>query len=439
MVSIALHPLAEEMQASIDTIQWVATAYLLATAIAIPLVVWAQERIGSKRLWITSLSIFLVGSILAGCAWDVWSLIAFRAVQGFGGGIAMPLMVTLVAQSARGKSLGSVMAVVGLAVVAGPILGPIIGGLVFAHLSWRWLFFINIPFAIVGLTCAVLFLPKDGPTRRPSFDRLGFLLLGTAITGMLYGLSIISHGGGIFGQTVMLPLGGGLLLLAVFVFWALHRREHAITDIRALRHWPVASSTMLLFLSGAALYGAMLLLPLCFQQTRGFDALAVGLLLVPQGIGTLFSRSTAGRLTDQIGGRWVVVVGFIITALGTVPFAFIDETTSMIWVVAVLLVRGVGLGAVTVPLMTIAFHDLEHHEIPHASLINRIGQQLGGSFGTALLAALLASALPHDLTEVHALTDAYHYAIWWTTGFALLAILVALSLPGTTQAQPERA
>jgi EmrB/QacA subfamily drug resistance transporter len=436
IVSVALHTLATELHTSVDTIQWVSTAYLLALGVTIPLVGWAQQRFGGKRVWLAALLIFLVGSVLCSLAWDAPSLIAFRAVQGIGGGLMLPLMSTLVMQAAGGKSLGSLMSVVSLPTALGPILGPVLGGLILSALDWRWLFWVNVPFCVAGFILALRMLPADKPGPRPKLDVVGLVLLSPAMVGILYGLSNVNRDGGFGRFDVLFPALAGLALLVAFVVYATRKGDRALVDVRLFSHRPVASASALLFLTGASLYGAMLLLPLYFQEVRGADALGAGLLLAPQGIGTLLSRSMAGRLTDRFGARWVSFVGFAIVGLATVPFAFATATTNEWLLMGALVVRGFGLGAVMIPLMTVAFVGLERTDVPHASILTRIAQQVGGSFGVALLAVILQGAAV-GVHGLEGIADAFDQAFWWAIGFTGLAIVLSLLLPGRPKAVEE--
>ena len=430
IVSVALHSLAAELDTSIATIQWVSTSYLLALGVTIPLAGWAQARFGGKRVWMFALLVFLAGSIAASLAWSAGSLIAFRVVQGVGGGLMLPLLATLVMQAAAGKSLGRTMSVVSLPAILGPILGPVLGGVILNWLDWRWLFWVNVPFCVVGFILAWKLLPTDRQQARPQLDLLGFLLLSPGIVGILYGLSNAGAAGGFFRLDVLAPTLIGGALLAGFAIHAYRFGPRSLVDVRLFTHRAVASAAGLLFLSGAALYGAMLLLPLYFQDIRGADALAAGLILVPQGVGTLLSRTIAGRLTDAIGARWVSMAGFAIVGAATVPFALATATTGEGVLIAALLVRGFGLGAVTIPLMTAAFVGLDRPDVPHASIITRIAQQIGGSFGVALLAVILDGALAGTSGGSDGSVIAFEQAFWWATGFTGLAMLLSLTLPG---------
>lgn len=427
ITSIALPTLVDELHSPVSTIQWVSTGYLLALGVVIPLVAWAQARTGGKRLWMIALSVFLLGSVLCSLAWSAPSLIAFRVVQGVGGGLMLPLLSTLIMQAARGRNLGRTMAMISLPAVLGPILGPVLGGAILHWLDWRWLFWVNVPFCVVGIVLARRLLPDDRPTGRARLDIPGLALIAPGIVGLLYGLSNVSNPGGFGRADVLVPLVAGVVLTALFAWRAARSTGGALVDVRLLRRRPVATSSAMLFLSGASLYGAMLLLPLYFQDSRRASVLTAGLLLVPQGVGSLLSRGLTGRLMDSLGARVLVAAGFVLVGVATVPFALAGPHTNGVWLLAALLVRGFGLSVVTVPLMAVAFVGLERSEVPHASILTRIAQQLGGSFGTAVLAVILAA------------THSFDRAFWWTVGFTALAVVLSFLLPGRPELTPAPA
>ncbi|CND42823.1 integral membrane drug efflux protein [Mycobacterium tuberculosis] len=431
IVGVALHSLADDLHTSVATIQWVTTAYLLALGITVPLSTWAMARFGGKRVWIFSLAVFLAGSLASSAAPDAPSLIAGRVVQGIGGGLMLPVMTTLVVRAAGGRLLGRTTAVIALPALLGPILGPLVGGLILTHLSWRWMFWVNVPFCVVGIWLAARFLDRDDPSARPRLDVPGLALLAPGMAASIFGLSEAATKG--FTEPgALTPLLIGVGLVAGFAAYAL-RRPGPLVDVRLFAHRPTASASTVLFFSGFTLYGAVLLLPLFYQQIRGATALDAGLALVPQGLGTLLSRSLAGSLTDRVGARPVTVIGFLVVGAATIPFAFADAHTNTWTLAGWLLLRGVGLGAVTVPVMAVAYLGLDREQIAHASVLIRVAQQIGGSFGTAVLAVILA----HVMTTGHP-ADAFHQSFWWATGFAGLAALLSLTLPGRITADhPE--
>ncbi|MFE6049989.1 MDR family MFS transporter [Kitasatospora sp. NPDC056446] len=435
ILSVTINDLGRDLHTSLNTIQWVSTGYLLALAVTMPIAAWAQSALGGKRLWIVSLCVFLAGSILCSLAWSAPSLIAFRVLQGIGGGFMMTLTSTLIMQAGGGRNIGRLMSLITVPTSLGPILGPVLGGVILHLGTWRWLFAINIPFCVVGAWLAWRNLPADEPSARKPLDVVGFLLLSPGVSAIVYGLSRLDGTTGLDSTRVLAPLLAGLVLVLAFVAWALRRRARALVDIRLLRHRPLASSSVVLVLAGAALYGTMLLLPLFFEQVRGTDALGAGLLLIPQGVGTLLSRSIAGKYTDRFGARPVAVVSLLVACLATVPFAFATADTSEILLTGVLLLRGMGLGAAMIPLGGAGFAGLGRDEIPHASILIRVTQQLGGSFGTAVLAVVLQ----HAAAGAHsgeATVGGFQEAFWWSVVLTAIAVPVCLLLPGRPEPAP---
>uniref|UniRef100_A0AAU1ZVW6 Multidrug efflux MFS transporter n=1 Tax=Streptomyces sp. NBC_00093 TaxID=2975649 RepID=A0AAU1ZVW6_9ACTN len=413
VVSIALHTLGTDLHAPTTTVQWVSTAYLLALATVVPLSAWAVERVGGRRLWLHSLTLFLAGSVLCGLARDTGSLIAFRVVQGVGGGLLLPVLQTLVMRAAGGRNLGRLMAAITLPAVVVPILGPVLGGLIVGHLSWRWIFYVNVPVCLLALSLAWRTLPKDTPAdheqHRLRLDLTGLLLLSPGLAALAYGLT--ENGPA---RATATPLGA--VLVAAFVVHA-RRADAPLVDVRLFRDRAFAVSSVLLFLGGLALFGGMFLLPLYYQQVRGEGVVAAGLLLAPQGVGSLLARVT-GPLTDRVGPRPVVVGGLLLTALGTLPFA-LRHPAGVLLPVA-LAVRGLGMSAANMAVMVGVYQGLTPAQIPHASTTTRIVQQLGGSFGTAVLAAVLARG--HG-------GGTFPHAFLWATAFTIVAAGVGLGLP----------
>ncbi|HTU28631.1 MAG TPA: MDR family MFS transporter [Solirubrobacteraceae bacterium] len=433
MVTLALHTLAVTLHSSDGTIQWVTTGYLLALAVAIPVTGWAEARWGGKRAWMFALLLFVLGSILCALAWNDLSLIGFRILQGFGGGMIFPLMQTLAVRAAGGHASSRLMATVSLPIALGPILGPVIGGIILNWLSWRWLFLVNVPVIATGLVLAWRLLPDDRPAAtaaRPPLDLIGLALLAPALATILLGLSNLSQDGsvthaGVFGWLLI-----GITLLAAFIGWASRRRRRPpIVDIRLLRLRSLGSASAVLFTSGATLYAAMFLLPLFYQQLRGETVLDAGLLMIPQGVGALAARLVVGGLVERFGARLVTIASFLLAAVTTLPFAFAGPNTSLWWLGGVLIIRGLGVGAVLIPSMSVAYQDVPATGIPHATMNTRIAQQVGASFGTAIVAVALQSQLSHGAT------GAFHAAFWWAVGIALAAVIPALRLPTARRAK----
>jgi EmrB/QacA subfamily drug resistance transporter len=345
-------------------------------------------------------------------------------------------MTTLIFQAAGGKSLGRLVTYVALPALLGPILGPLIGGAILTHLSWRFMFWVNVPFCVVGILLAWRYLNIEATTRsgtgngKPRLDVPGLFLLAPGSSLVLLGLANAGTAAGFAHPDVVIPLVAGVVLLAAFVGYAL-RKRNPLVEIRLLAKRPVASSSAVLFFSGFSLYGAMLLMPLYYQDVRGASALAAGVMLVPQGVGSILSRTVAGSNIDRFGSRAIALAGFVIVAAATIPFALAGPHTSE-WVLALwMVVRGFGLGAVTMPVMVAGYIGLDKQQIPHSSVLTRTAQQIGGSFGTAVLAVILESAIAaHPAT----LADAFDVAFWWSVGFSAVAVVLSLWLPGAQRA-----
>jgi EmrB/QacA subfamily drug resistance transporter len=431
IVNVAIATLSRELGASVSTTQWVISAYVLALAMVVPVSGWAMDRFGAKQTWIGALALFTVGSMLSSLAWNIEALIAFRVLQGIGGGLMLPVLQTLLVNAAGPRNLGKMMSLVSLPALLGPILGPVLGGLILSQLSWRWIFWINLPLCVTALVLAWRYLVPTAPKKSSSLDVVGLALLSPGLAAMIYGLSQAGSHGGFGNSAVLLPVALGAVLLGGFVFHALGTRRPPLLDLRLFGVGSFTASNVLLFLSGLSVYGAMLLLPLYEQQVRGQSALAAGLLLAPQGLGMLLTRGYAGRLTDRIGARSVVLAGFLLTIAGTLAYTQAGVNTNELLLGASLVLRGAGLGAVTIPIMAAAYLGLRSDQVAHASIATRITMQIGGAFGAAVFALILQTQLAAQAAGgLAGRATAFDNAFWWSIGLTALAIIPALFLPG---------
>jgi EmrB/QacA subfamily drug resistance transporter len=441
IVNVALATLGQALHTSLAKSQWTITGYLLAMGMAMPVTGWLSERFGGRRMWLFSLMLFLTGSVLSGAAWNIGSLILFRVIQGAGAGLMLPTVTTLLVQAAGPKRLGGMMAIAMLPVVVVPIFGPVAGGLVINTLSWRWIFYLNVPICLTALVLAWRAMPPatQAPTNPGSnpLDVLGLALLSPGLALIIYGLSQASGQHGFASTVVWAPLAAGLALTAAFVIHAVHRRERPLINLRVLGVPAYAASVSVLFLAGLSVYGPLLLLALYYQQVQGKSALVTGLLLAPQGIGSLLPRGIAANLTDRIGPRPVVITGLLLTALGTLAFTQAGPATSPWLLAGSLFIRGAGLAPVTIAVMAGAFQGVPPEDVPDASSTTRIVQQVGGSFGAAALAVILTHQLGHVPATAVATSQAFTTAFWWAIGFGVLALIPAVLLPGALARPPS--
>jgi EmrB/QacA subfamily drug resistance transporter len=389
IVVVALETLSRELDAPLDTIQWVSTGYLLALAIVIPLTGWMSERFGAKRIYMVSVALFGIGSALCGLAWSAESLIFFRVLQGFGGGMIMPVGMSLMAQTAGPHRVGRVMSVVGVPMLLGPIFGPVIGGLIVENISWRWIFYVNLPIVVVALVLAQRLLHADqGRADAGRLDWRGLFLLSPGLAGVVFGLSESESHGGFTDPVVWGPIVAGVVLVALFV---LHARgaPRPLLDMGLFRERAFSAAAATTFLVGAALFGAMIILPLYYQVSRGETALTAGLLMAPQGFGAALAMPLAGKLTDKVGGGVVASFGLVLATVGTLPFVMLNADTSYWLLGLILVVRGMGIGASMMPAMAAAYTTLSRAAVPRATSALNVINRIGGSLCTALLAVIL--------------------------------------------------
>lgn len=439
MVNVAIKTIAGEFNSTVSIIQWVITGYVLAMAIAVPVSGWAFNRFGGKRLYEFSLILFFVGSVLSSMSWNISTLIGFRLLQGIGAGLLMPTMTNMLVQISGGKNIGHMASIVSLPMLLAPILGPVLGGVIVNSLGWRWIFYVNIPVTIIALLLAFWGIPEGSPAEeKQPLDMIGILLLSPAFALLIYGIAQIASHGGLNSSAVFVPIVTGLLVMAVFVLYALKTRISPVLDLHLFQSRNFSATSVLLFMSGIITNGGMLLLPLFYQQVRGESVLYAGLMLIPQGVGMLLTRTQMGKLTDRIGARPIVMVSLIITAVGTLPFAFADSGTNAILLGAALLIRGAGLGGVFIPLMVSAYVGLNSEQIPHASIATRILQTIGGAFGSAVLATIVEQQLAsRSASGIQNVVSAYNVAFWWSVGFTILSVIPTLFL--TVYKKPEPA
>jgi EmrB/QacA subfamily drug resistance transporter len=426
IVNVALDTLGRDLHSTIAQIQWVATGYLLALAAVIPLTGWAARRFGAKRVYLASIVLFTIGSALCGLAESSTSLILFRVLQGIGGGMIMPVAQMIMAEVAGPKRMGRVMGVVVMPAMLAPILGPVVGGLILENLHWSWIFFVNVPIGIVAAILGMRMLPDSKLGEAGKLDVTGLVLLVTGMPLIVYGLSEIGTRGSFSAPTVIWPIVAGIAMLLAFGRHAL-RTERPLLDVRLYANRIFTAASLTTFGLGAALFGAMILVPLYYQQVRGESVIVTGLLVGPQGLGMLFVAPFTARLTQRFGGGRVAIVGVSILCLTSLPFASIGADTSILGISLLLLLRGVGIGLSFIPTTTVAFASLRTDQLSDATPQMNVLQRVGGAIGTAVLAVVLQRASAGASTPAE-MASAFGTAYWWAFGIAMLAFIPCIVL-----------
>src|SRR3954468_6423706 len=431
IVNVAVPVLAHDLHASIATIQWVPTIYLLSFAAVIPLSGWTTERYGAKRVWLTALALFVLGSLLSAAAQSIGQLLVARVVQGVGGGLVMPVGQAMLARVAGPHRMGRVMSVVGVPMLLAPIAGPVIGGALVDAANWRWIFLVNLPVGLIAFAMSVRLLPATSGRKEARLDRRGLTLLPAGLALCVYGLSDAAARGSITDVRPVGTLLAGLALVTAYVVYA-RRTARPLLDVRLFGDRNFGAASAANFFLGVALFSVMLLLPLYLQIVRGRSPLQTGLLLIPQGLGAALAMPVAGGLTDRLGARRVVVSGIFVAAAGLALFTQLGASTSYVFFCVALLLVGAGLGATITPAMAAGFRDLAPHTMPQASSAIATVQRLAGSVGTALLAGVLQ----HQLRTQHDAATAFDRTFVVALLLTAVALIPALLLPGKLAVTP---
>ncbi|HWE10509.1 MAG TPA: DHA2 family efflux MFS transporter permease subunit [Solirubrobacteraceae bacterium] len=428
IVNVALHDLSLDLHATLGGIQWVITGYLLSLAAVIPVTGWAVRRYSARRLYLIALVVFTLGSGLCALASTSGELIAFRVLQGIGGGMLTPIGQMILVKAAGPRNLPKVMSLIGVPIVLAPVFGPTLGGLLLQSVGWEWIFLINVPIGAIALVAALRLLPHDeaGTTQAGRLDVLGLVLAAAGVVGLTYGLSESQSAGSLTAPSVMFPVLGGLVLLVLFVARS-RRIERPLLDLKLFANPAFRAASVVTFCLGAALFGAMILMPLYFQTIRGQDAISTGLLLIPQGIGGGIGMVLSGRLTGRLGAGRTSLLGGLILVVGTIPFVMVTASTSFVLIGAAMVVRGIGVGLAIMPAMTAAFSVLSKDQINDASPQLTVLQRVGGSLGTAIIAVVLQGQTAHARTATAA-ASGFSHTYWWVMGVTLIALLPTLLL-----------
>ncbi|MEU1116814.1 MULTISPECIES: MDR family MFS transporter [unclassified Streptomyces] len=431
IVSVGIDSLTKEFDASVADIQWVSTAYLLAVVGAVPASGWLADRFGGRRVWLTAVGVFLLGSLLCALAWSAAALIVFRVIQGLGGGLLPATGQALLARVAGRHRTGRVISVVAVVPLLSPVFGPLVGGALLGVASWPWLFLVNLPIGLVAAALARRYVPDVPPSpRRPAFDLRGAALLSPGLAVLVYGLTEVAHG-----RTLPAVVGvvAGLAMLAAFTVHGLRTAGTPLVDPRLFARPPFGAAALALLVLGASVFGTTFLLPLYFQTGRGLTPWEAGLLLAPQGLGAAAGSVLVNRTIDTVAPRTLVVTGIVLIVAGTVPFTQLSHAPPDAVIIAALAVRGVGMAMIGAPVMNIVYSRIEPEHLPRASGALNLLNTVGGSVGTAALAVVLQNRLSARPTDI---SSAFGDTFWWVLAFCLLAAAGATRLPRT---RPKRA
>ena len=415
IVNVALPTLGRDFGVSTDSLEWVVTGYLISLAIWIPASGWISDRFGSKRTFAFALVLFTAGSALCGLAWSAGSLIAFRMLQGVGGGMMTPVGTAMLFRAFPPAERARASAVVTVPTAIAPALGPVLGGWPVDNASWRWIFYVNIPVGLATLVFALLFLREHKEPGAGRFDIWGFLCSGGGLALVLYALSRAPAHGWTSTPVVVSGVLGILLFgfLVVLELW----RPDPILHLRLFGDRMFRFANLTMFMVYAMLLGVLFLLPLFLQELRGLSALESGLTTFPQALGMLLMVPVTGRLYPRVGPRRMLVIALVGITITSALFLLVDLETNLWWIRAIMFLRGVSMSFAIVAAQAAAFASIRSEETGRASALFNTNRQVAASIGVAVLATVLND---------HSSVAAFHNAFAVSIVFGLLGLAFAL-------------
>lgn len=435
VTNVAIPTLAREFSASTTTIEWVITGYLLSLAMFIPISGWLGDRFGTKRIFVLALSIFTAGSLFCGLAWDIESLIAFRVLQGIGGGMLTPVGMTMLFRAFPPSERAAASAVLAIPAMVAPALGPVLGGYLVDYQDWRWIFFINIPLGIAALLATVALIREERQEAAGRLDLPGFILSGTGLVLVVYALAEAGQHG--FDDPLVVLFGlAGIALLTAFTLVEL-KTDQPMLDVRLLGDKLFGASNFVLLVGNASIMGSFFLIPIFLQTQKGLSPFDTGLITFPLAIGVALAAQPAAKLYPTIGPRRMMAAAFTGNMILTSALALVDYDTSSWLIAASMFVRGLFFGFLFIPMQAATFATIRPEATGRASSIFSVTRQVAASLGVAVLATVLTNRLHfHEAfladsgTRDAALT-AFHDAFLAAGALSILGILACFWIDDT--------
>lgn len=437
IVNVALPTLTRDFEVTRGQIEWVATGYLISLALWIPASGWIGDRFGTKRTYLFALVMFTGASALCGLAWNIESLVAFRILQGVGGGMLTPVGTAMLFRAYPPAERAKASAVLAGPTVLAPALGPVLGGVIVTHLSWRWIFLVNVPVGIVGFFFTARFLEEHREPRAGRFDLWGFVLSGAGLALVLFALSRGPEAGWTSGS-VLVPFVVGVLAFVALVLVETRVPEPMLA-LRLYRDRMFRQANIALVASMGSLLGLLFLLPFFLQQLRGLTPQQSGLATFTQAIGMILMSRVVGRIYPVVGPRRLMLTGLTLTATFTTLFAFVDLDTTLWAVRGIMFARGMSMALSMIPLQASTYVTIRPEDTGRASSLTSAVRQMGAAVGVAVLATMLATrtdalapgktcaaqTVAGDPALRNACTTAFHEALLFSAVIVSLGIVAA--------------
>lgn len=398
VVNVAFQTLRREFAVGLDEAQWIISIYVLALGITTPLAGILADRFNLKRVYIVGLCIFILGSLVSGLAPSFWLLVGARALQGIGGGIALPLSTVMLFTTFEDSEQGRAFGIYGMVMVAAPALGPILGGLLADSNHWRWIFFINIPIGLIGIGLATRTLRATEPKRSINFNPISFITIVIGYGCVLYAASIVNHYGWL-SVPVLTFLAVAVVALSVFAVYDLKYARDPLLELSLYKNPIFLRANLVGYVAVIALFGAEFLMPVYLQSLRGRTAMQTGIILLPIAATTGLINLIVGGIYDKIGPRLLVITGAGILLINTWQFAGLSSSTPISQIVVLLVLRGLAISLIMQPTYTTALGIVPKENVPRGSSLVNSTRFVVQALGVAVLATILGSTLSPEVKQ----------------------------------------
>ncbi len=388
IVNVALPHMMGSLGANTEQITWVLTSYIVAAAVVMPLTGLLVSRFGRKKLLLVCMSCFLISSVLCGAATSLTSIVLFRTAQGLFGASLVPLSQFILRDTFPVEQQGKAMAIWGIGIMAGPVLGPTLGGYITETLNWRWVFYINVPVCIVALPMTWFFITETPTTKKP-MDKVGLFLLVLGIGSLQLMLDQGNNNDWFQSSFIVM-----LALMAVCSLVTFTRRgiktQDNIINLRLFYDKNFAVATLLVTLFSMGLFAIIAILPILLEELMQYPAVTTGLVMAPQGIASAIGMVIVARYTNRIDARWFILIGGLLSSLGAYAMSHFNLAEPQANIMLACAINGLGMGLFFVPLATACFTTLPAKDAAEASGLFSFGRSLGSSMGISLISTLLS-------------------------------------------------
>lgn len=439
VLATALPTLMKSLHESLGTVQWLTTGFMLVNGIMIPISAWLSHRYNTKWLYLGSMIIFLIGTVMSYLATNFTELLTGRLIQAVSVGITMPLLQVIMLSIFPANKRGAAMGMAGLVVGLAPALGPTLSGWIIDNYKWQTIFGIMIPIIAIVIIAGLFFMRPVIKTGKHPLDLLSFIISSIGFGSLLYGFSEVSSKGWSDVQWVIMPLVVGLIFITLFI-WRQLTIANPLLEVRVFKNRQFAVTTILASIVLIAMIGAELVIPQYLQTIRNMSPFHAGLTLLPGALLIGFMSPITGRIYDSMGAKRLVIAGLTILTLGTIPFIFLTESTPVINIIVLYSLRMFGISMVMMPATTAGMQSLSGDVVAHGTAANNTTRQVASSMGTALMISVLSNVVSNNMPAKHLLTSSpfvykdealkaalsgYHAAFAVAAMFAVVGLLVA--------------